>query len=120
VARLQEEARWSSYTASWSRRVTGGPPWVRRSLIAVILLIFISAVIGAVVTIGRGDPIERAYGEAGHQLELAMAQLGDLGIACSTDIVADAGRGGASVGCATQEGVRVALVSFRGQVLRLL
>jgi hypothetical protein len=64
VAQLQEEARWSSFTNSWSRPARGGPRWVRRFLIGVILLVFVTSVIGAVVSIVEGDPIERAFGEA--------------------------------------------------------
>ena len=47
VARFQEEARWSSFTNSWSRRVApGAPRWVRRMIIAAFALM---AVIGGVV-----------------------------------------------------------------------
>ena len=48
VARLQELARWSSYTNSWLHlRAPGRPPrWVRRTLIAAIVVM---AVVGLVV-----------------------------------------------------------------------
>jgi hypothetical protein len=48
VARLQEAARWSSYTNSWSRlRAPGRPPrWVRRIIIAAFVVM---AVVGLVV-----------------------------------------------------------------------
>ena len=48
VARLQELARWSSYTNSWMHlRAPGRPPrWVRRILIVAIVL---TAVVGFVV-----------------------------------------------------------------------
>ena len=47
VARLQEEARWSGYTNSWSRG--GAPPaarWARRIIIAAFVVM---AVVGLVV-----------------------------------------------------------------------
>ena len=48
VARLQEAARWSSYTNSWLRfRAPGRPPrWVRRIIIAAFVVM---AVVGLVV-----------------------------------------------------------------------
>ena len=48
VARLQEAARWSSYTNSWLRfRAPGRPPrWVRRMIIASFVVM---AVVGLVV-----------------------------------------------------------------------
>jgi hypothetical protein len=48
VARLQEAARWSSYTNSWLRfRAPGRPPrWVRRMIIAAFVVM---AVVGLVV-----------------------------------------------------------------------
>jgi len=48
VARLQEAARWSTYTNSWSRlRAPGRPPrWVRRIIIAAFVVM---AVVGLVV-----------------------------------------------------------------------
>ncbi len=113
VAQLQEEARWSSFTNSWSRPARGRPAWVRRFLIAVIMLLLLGAVIGAVVSIVGGDPIERAFGEVGDRLEVAIDRLSELGIACSKDVVGEVDPGGASVGCTTQEGVSVGLVSFR-------
>jgi len=118
VAQFQEEARWSSFTNSWSRPARGGPRWVRRFLIGVILLVLVTSVIGAVVSIVEGDPIERAFGEAGNQLEVAIDRLSELGIACSKDIVGGVDPGGASVGCTTQEGVRFGLVSFRDTAAR--
>jgi len=49
VARLQEEARWSSFTNSWSRRVAPrAPRWVRRTIIAAFVLM---AVVGGTVGI---------------------------------------------------------------------
>jgi hypothetical protein len=113
VARLQEEAHWSSFTASWSRQTGGGPRWVRRILIAVILLIIVASVIGAIVSIVQGDPIDREFGEASNQLDVAMDRLSELGIACSKEVVGEVDPGGASVGCTTQEGVGLALVAFR-------
>jgi len=113
VAQLQEEARWSSFTNSWSRPARGGPRWVRRFLIAVILLVIVTSAFGAVVSIVEGDPIERAFGEAGNRLEVAIDRLSELEIACSKEIVGEVDPGGASVGCMTQEGVRFGLVSFR-------
>jgi hypothetical protein len=47
MARLQEEARWSGFTNSWSR--SGAPPvprWVRRMIIAAFVVM---AVVGLVV-----------------------------------------------------------------------
>ena len=48
VARLQEAARWSSYTNSWLRfRAPGRPPrWVRRMIIAAFVVM---AIVGLVV-----------------------------------------------------------------------
>jgi hypothetical protein len=47
VARLQEAARWSTYTNSWSRlRAPGRPRWVRRIIIAAFVVM---AVVGLVV-----------------------------------------------------------------------
>ena len=48
VARLQEAARWSTYTNSWSRlRAPGRPPrWVRQIIIAAFVVM---AVLGLVV-----------------------------------------------------------------------
>jgi hypothetical protein len=47
VARLQEEARWSSFTNSWSRRVApGAPRWVHRMIITAFVVM---AVVGLVV-----------------------------------------------------------------------
>ena len=48
VARLQEAARWSSFTNSWLRfRAPGRPPrWVRRIIIAAFVVM---AVVGLVV-----------------------------------------------------------------------
>lgn len=47
MARLQEEARWSSFTNSWSRRVApGAPRWVRRMIITAFVVM---AVVGLVV-----------------------------------------------------------------------
>jgi hypothetical protein len=112
VARLQEEASWSSFTNAWSRSPRGGPRSVRRILIAVILLVTAASVIGAIVSIVQGDPIDRAFGETSYQLDVAMDRLSSLGIACSKDIVGEVDPGGASVGCTTQEGVGLALVAF--------
>jgi hypothetical protein len=40
VARLQEAARWSTYTNSWSRlRAPGRPRWVRRIIIAAFVVV---------------------------------------------------------------------------------
>ena len=113
VAQLQEEARWSSFTNAWSRPPRGGPRWVRRILIAVILLMIVASVIGAIVSIVQGDPIDREFGEASNQLDVAMDRMSELGIACSKDVVGEVDPGGASVGCTTQEGVGLALVAFR-------
>ena len=41
-----------------------------------------------------------------------MDRLSDVAIACSTDIVAAADMGGASVSCTTPEAIHVALVAF--------
>ena len=48
MARLQEAARWSSYTNSWLRfRAPGRPPrWVRRMIITAFVVM---AVVGLVV-----------------------------------------------------------------------
>jgi hypothetical protein len=47
VARLQEEARWSSFTNSWSRRwAPPAPRWARRIIIAAFVVM---AVVGLVV-----------------------------------------------------------------------
>ena len=48
VVRLQEAARWSSFTNSWLRMVAPGraPRWVRRMIIGVFVLM---AVVGFVV-----------------------------------------------------------------------
>jgi hypothetical protein len=58
VARLHEEARWSSFTASWSRfHVVGGPRWIRRFIIIAVLLILTApAVVGLIgLLVGRGE-----------------------------------------------------------------
>jgi len=109
---MQEEARWSSFTNAWSRPPRGGPRWVRRILIAVILLVTVASVIGAIVSIVQGDPIDRAFGETSDQLDVAMDRLSELGIACSKNVVGEFDPDGASVGCTTQEGVGLALVAF--------
>lgn len=51
MARLQEEARWSSFTNSWSRRVApGAPRWVRRFIIIVfVLALFVPGLLGLVM-----------------------------------------------------------------------
>jgi hypothetical protein len=48
VARLQERARWSSFTNSWTGFVAPGraPRWFRRTIIAVFVVM---AVVGGVV-----------------------------------------------------------------------
>jgi hypothetical protein len=47
VARLQEEARWSSFTNRWMRAVAPGPPrWFRRMIIGAFVLM---SVVGFVV-----------------------------------------------------------------------
>ena len=47
VARLQEAARWSSFTNSWSRMVAPGRPrWIRRMIIGAFVLM---AVVGFAV-----------------------------------------------------------------------
>jgi hypothetical protein len=57
VARLQEEARWSSFTNSWSRQVSGGAPrWVRWFIIVVVVLIlFVPGLIGLIGLITRHE-----------------------------------------------------------------
>jgi len=56
VARLQEEARWSSFTLSWSRRLTGGPRWARRFIIIVVLLVLtLPGVFGLIEFLGGRD-----------------------------------------------------------------
>jgi hypothetical protein len=77
-------------------------------LFGVVAAIFIAF---GLATAGR-DPIQRTYGEAGRELETAMDRLSDGAIGCSTEIVAAARRGGASVGCTTPQAIRVALVAF--------
>jgi hypothetical protein len=57
VTRLQEEARWSSFTNSWSRQVSGGAPrWVRWFIIVVVVLIlFVPGLIGLIGLITRHE-----------------------------------------------------------------
>jgi hypothetical protein len=57
VARLQEEARWSSFTNSWSRRVApGAPRWVRRMIIAAfVLMAVVGGVVGLIELLARDD-----------------------------------------------------------------
>jgi len=56
VARLQERARWSSFTNVWNGSAApgGAPRWVRRMITTVILLMTVAAVIGAIVSIVQG------------------------------------------------------------------
>ena len=58
VARLQEEARWSSFTASWSRQTGGGPRWVRRLIIVAFVLLLV--VPGVLALIGLFIPDDSA------------------------------------------------------------
>jgi hypothetical protein len=58
VARLQEEARWSSFTASWSRQTGGGPRWVRRLIIVAFVLLLV--VPGVLALIGLLIPDDSA------------------------------------------------------------
>jgi hypothetical protein len=57
VNRLQEEARWSSFTNSWSRQVSGGAPrWVRWFIIIVVgLILFIPGLIGLIGLVTRHE-----------------------------------------------------------------
>jgi hypothetical protein len=57
VARLQEEARWSSFTNAWSRQVSGGAPrWVRWLIIVVVVLILVvPGLIGLIGLITRHE-----------------------------------------------------------------
>ena len=57
VTRLQEEARWSSFTNSWSRQVSGGAPrWVRWFIIVVVVLIlFVPGLIGVIGLVTRHE-----------------------------------------------------------------
>jgi hypothetical protein len=57
VARLQEEARWSSFTNSWSRQVSGGAPrWVHWFIIVVVVLIlFVPGLIGLIGLVTRHE-----------------------------------------------------------------
>ena len=54
VARFQEEARWSSFTLSWSRRLTGGPRWARRFIIIVVLLVLTLPGVFGLIELLRG------------------------------------------------------------------
>jgi hypothetical protein len=83
---------------------------VRRLLIAMGALMAVLITFG-LLTSGR-DPIERTFGQSGPELESAMDWLSDRAIACSREIVAGAGLGGASVGCTTSEGIHVVLFAF--------
>jgi hypothetical protein len=58
VARLHEEARWSSFTNSWSRQTGGGPRWVRRLIIAAFVLLLV--VPGVLALIGLFIPDDSA------------------------------------------------------------
>jgi hypothetical protein len=80
------------------RPARGRPRWVRRILIALILLTIVASVIGAIVSIVQGDPIDREFGEASNQLDVAMDRLSELGIACSKNVVGEVDPGGASSG----------------------
>ena len=64
VARLQEEARWSSFTNSWSRRVApGAPRWVRRMIItAFVLMAVIGGVVGLVELLSQDRAVEGPTG----------------------------------------------------------
>jgi len=57
VARLQEEARWSGFTNSWSR--SGAPPvprWARRMIIAAfVLMAVVGLVVGLIELLARDD-----------------------------------------------------------------
>jgi len=55
VSRLQEEANWSSFTNSWSRRIRGGAPWARTFLIVCIWTLLIASIVGAVITIASSQ-----------------------------------------------------------------
>jgi hypothetical protein len=63
VARLQEEARWSSFTASWSRRVApGAPRWVRRMIItAFVLMAVVGSVVGLIELLSHDDSAEEPF-----------------------------------------------------------
>ena len=82
----------------------------RRVLLGFGTLMAVFIIVGLAFA-GR-DPIQRTYGQAGRELENAMDRLGMFAIACSREIVASAGAGGASVGCTTSEGVHVGLIAF--------
>ena len=50
VARLQERARWSSFTNTWTGFVAPGraPRWLRRTIIAVFVLMVVGGVVGLI------------------------------------------------------------------------
>jgi hypothetical protein len=83
---------------------------VRRLLMAMGAFMAVFITFGLVTSLR--DPIERTFGHSGRELESAMDWLSDRAIACSRDMVAGAGSGGASVACTTSEGVNVALFAF--------
>jgi hypothetical protein len=63
VARLQEEARWSSFTNSWSRQVSGGAPrWVRWFImVVVVLILFVPGLIGLIELVTRAGSSGRPF-----------------------------------------------------------
>ena len=65
VARLQEAARWSSYTNSWLRfRAPGRPPrWVRRIIIAAfVVMAGVGLVVGLIGLLTQDLPVEGPTG----------------------------------------------------------
>jgi hypothetical protein len=86
VARLQEEARWSSFTASWSRQTGGGPRWVRRLIIVAFVLLLV--VPGVLALIGllipddsadepfRGCPTQESGATVASCLEFTISTTG--------------------------------------------
>jgi hypothetical protein len=50
VARLQERARWSSFTNTWTGFVAPGraPRWLRRTIIAVFVLMIVGGIVGLI------------------------------------------------------------------------
>jgi hypothetical protein len=63
VARLQEMARWSSFTNSWSRVVAApAPRWVRRMIIAAfVLMAVVGLVVGLVELLTEDQPAVEGF-----------------------------------------------------------
>jgi hypothetical protein len=63
VARLQEAARWSSYTNSWLRfRAPGRPPrWVRRIIIAAFVVMAVVGLVVGLIGLLTHDPAEEGF-----------------------------------------------------------